>query len=117
MKLSLYGTARDREALTEALAGLPDCSYRNIRVTDFADYDSFIAGLGSDPPECVVVMRNGAEGMEGVIAARDLLKDVPVIWFSDDNAFGVQSYRLGCAYFHEKPVSSRILSAAIAKCV
>lgn len=117
MRLSLFGTARDGEALAKAFADLPDCSYRNIRVTGFADYDSFIAGLGTNPPECVVVMRNGAVGMEGVIAAKNLLKDVPVIWFSDDNGFGVQSYRLGCAYFHEKPVSSRILSAAIAKCV
>ena len=64
-----------------------------------------------------MVTVNGAEGMEGVIAARDLWKNVPVIWFSDDNGFGVQSYRLGCAYFHKKPISAGILSAAIAKCV
>ena len=44
-------------------------------------------------------------------------KDVPVLWFSDDNGFGVQSYRLGCAYFHKKPVSPQVLSAAIARCV
>ena len=43
--------------------------------------------------------------------------DVPVLWFSNDNGFGAQSYRLGCAYFHKKPVSPQILSAAIARCV
>ena len=55
--------------------------------------------------------------MEGVIAAKSLLKNVPVVWFSNDSGFGAQSYRLGCAYFHPKPVSAEILSAAIAKCV
>lgn len=117
MKVILYGTTAERDELTEALAALPDCSYRNIQIAGYSDYDGFIAGLGESPPECVVVTMNGAEGMEGVIAARDLWKIVPVIWFSDDNGFGVQSYRLGCAYFHKKPISAGILSAAIAKCV
>lgn len=115
MKLILYGTASDREGFSKALAALPDCSYRSFRIADYADYDGFIAGLGE--AQCVVVMMDGADGMEGVMAAKELRGDVPVIWFSDDGGFGAQSYRLGCAYFHEKPVSSRILSAAIAKCV
>lgn len=117
MRLILYGTAEEHNELTRALAALPDYSYRRIQISAYSDYDSFVAGLGDAPPKGVVVTMNGAEGMEGVIAARDILKNVPVIWFSDDNGFGVQSYRLGCAYFHEKPVSTGILSAAIAKCV
>ncbi len=117
MKLILYGTAMDSRMFSMALSRLPEHSYRSITVADYRDYDGFIAGLGESPPAAVVVMRDGAEGMEGVIAAKDTLKDVPVVWFSDDNGFGVQSYRLGCAYFHEKPISPEILSAAIAKCV
>ena len=49
--------------------------------------------------------------------AKSVCKNVPVLWFSNDNGFGAQSYRLGCAYFHKKPVSPQILSAAIARCV
>lgn len=89
MRVTVYGTEADRRELADLLACLPDCSYRNVRVA----------------------------GMEGVIAARNTCGQVPVVWFSNDGGFGAQSYRLGCAYFHEKPVSPRVLSAAIAKCV
>ena len=64
-----------------------------------------------------MIAMDGADGMEGVIAAKSVCKDVPVLWFSDDNGFGAQSYRLGCAYFHKKPVPPQVLSAAIARCV
>lgn len=115
MKLVLYGTEADRSEIAKLLSLLPDCRYRNIRIKAYSDYDSFIAGLGEGPPECIVIAMNGANGMEGVIAAKGMCGNIPVIWFSDDNDFGVQSYRLGCAYFHKKPVSPEVLSAAIAK--
>ena len=117
MKFVLYGTETDRKNLSESLALLPDLHYRNIGITDRSDYDGFIAALKESPPECIVITMNGADGMEGVIAAKNLCKEVPVLWFSDDGGFGTQSYRLGCAYFHEKPVSPQVLSAAIAKCI
>ena len=117
MGVTVYGTEADRRELADLLACLPDCSYRNVRVAGFSEYDDFIAGLGESPPECVVITMDGAAGMEGVIAARNTCGQVPVVWFSNDGGFGAQSYRLGCAYFHEKPVSPRVLSAAIAKCV
>ena len=117
MRLVLYGTESDKDKFVRSLAALPDCRYRQMQVVGYPDYDSFIAGLGGSPPSWVVITMDGANGMEGVIAARDMCENVPVIWFSDDNGFGVQSYRLGCAYFHKKPVSPEVLSAAIAKCV
>ncbi len=104
MKLILYGTEADLR-------------YRIMQVTDYPDYDSFITGLGESPPDCIVIAMDGADGMEGVIAAKSVCKDIPGLRFSDDNGFGVQSYRLGCAYFHKKTVSSQNLSAAIARCV
>lgn len=117
MKLILYGTESDKKELVHSLAALPEWCYRKIQVTGYYDYDSFIAGLRGSPPDCIVIAMDGADGMEGVIAAKSICEDVPVLWFSNDNGFGVQSYRLGCAYFHKKPVSPGILSAAITKCV
>ncbi len=117
MQFAVYGMPTDCEELTRALAALPDWWYRQIQVADYPDYDRFIAGLRDSPPDCIVIAMNGADGMEGVIAAKSMCETVPVIWFSDDTGFGVQSYRLGCAYFHEKPISPQHLSAAIAKCV
>lgn len=117
MRLILYGTETDRDEFMHAVTALPDLRYRKMQVSCCPDYDSFIAGLGESPPDGIVVVMDGADGMEGVIAAKSVCKDVPVLWFSDDNGFGVQSYRLGCAYFHKKPVSPQVLSAAIARCV
>ena len=116
MRLILYGTESDRTEFAAAVAALPNQCYRKISVADYPDYDSFIAELSENTPDGIVIAMNGADGMEGVIAARSICENVPVLWFSDDNGFGVQSYRLGCAYFHKKPVSPQILSAAIAKC-
>ena len=117
MRLILYGTKTDRDEFMCSVTALPDLRYRKMQVTDYPDYDSFITGLGESPPDCIVIAMDGAGVMEGVIAAKSVCKDVPVLWFSDDNGFGVQSYRLGCAYFHKKPVSPQVLSAAIARCV
>ena len=117
MRLILYGTESDKEALMHALSAIPGRHGNTISVVGYPDYDSFITGLRESSPNGIVVAMDGADGMEGVIAAKNLCESVPVLWFSNDNGFGVQSYRLGCAYFHQKPVSPQILSAAIAKCV
>ena len=117
MRLILYGTKTDRDEFMCSVTALPDLRYRKMQVTDYPDYDSFITGLGESPPDCIVIAMDGADGREGVIAAKSVCKNVPVLWFSNDNGFGAQSYRLGCAYFHKKPVSPQILSAAIARCV
>ena len=117
MRLIIYGTKSDRDELMHSLSALPECCYRRIQAAGCFDYDSFISGIKESPPDCIVVAMNGAEGMEGVIAAKSICENVPVLWFSDDNGFGVQSFRLGCAYFHKKPVSPQVLSAAIARCV
>ena len=59
MELIFYGTASDKKDFPSALPVLPEWHYRDTRVTDYPEYDSFIAGLDGSPPD----------GMEGVIAA------------------------------------------------
>ena len=117
MRLILYGTEADKETFLGALSALPQQCYRSICIADYAEYDGFVTALSQNLPDCIVIAMDGADGMEGVIAAKSVCKDVPVLWFSDDNGFGVQSYRLDCTYFHKKPVSPQVLSAAIARCV
>lgn len=117
MRLILYGTEADTSELTAMISAIPELSYRHIRIENHADRDSFLTGLGGSPPDGIVVAMDGASGMEGVIAAKTLFRDIPVLWFSNDGGFGAQSYRLGCTYFHQKPISPEVLSAAIAKCV
>lgn len=117
MRLVLYGTKKDRADIESAVCTVPELCYRNIGIEDYSNYDLFIAKLDTSPPDCVVIAIDGADGMEGMIAARTVCRDVPVVWFSDDGGFGAQAYRLGCAYFHQKPLSPLIISEAISKCV
>ena len=117
MKFALYGTRSDNDEIMCSLVALPEWYYRKTQVIDYSDYDGFITGLEECPPDCIVIAMDGADGMEGVIAAKSVCENVPVLWFSDDGGFGIQSYRLGCTYFHKKPISPQILSTAIKKCM
>ena len=67
-------------------------------------------------PSLVIVVANGAKGLECVFRARSCRPSLPVFWFSDDREFGMQSYRLDCAYFSTKPVTKEKLSYAIHRC-
>ncbi len=117
MNIAVYGDGKEKEMLSAAVSALPDCCYRSVDIAAFSDYDGFVAYISKSPPDCVVITKDGADGMEGVIAVKSSLESIPIIWISNDSGFGAQSYRLGCTYFHKKPVSAEILSAAIAKCV
>lgn len=89
MRLILYGTESDQNEFIYALGGLPEWYYRKMQITGYLDYDSFITGLRETPPDGIVISMNGADGMEGVIAAKSICENVPVLWFSDDNGFGI----------------------------
>ncbi len=117
MTVCVYGSASDQRSIDKALCALKNCSYRSIQLSGYSDYDSFISGLGRDAPGLIIVTADGAVGMEGVIASKNLLSNTPVVWFSEDRDFGTQSYRLGCAYFHEKPISPEVLSLALDRCI
>ena len=117
MRLILYGTKADNSELTAMISAVPELCYRHIRIEEHFDRDSFLLGLSGSPPDGIVVTMDGADGMEGVIAAKTVFRNIPVLWFSDDGNFGAQSYRLGCAYFHQKPLSAETVSAALTKCM
>ncbi len=82
----------------------------------YATYDDFIAGLPQSRCDLSIIAQNGAGGMESVRAAKTLLPEKPVIWFSDDKGFGPESYRLGCAYFSAAPITPELLQSAIIRC-
>lgn len=64
----------------------------------------------------VIVLSNGADGMEGVYAVRDCDTQQPIFWFSDDINFAMQSHRLECSYFAIKPLTEDKLFRAMQHC-
>lgn len=67
-------------------------------------------------PSLVIVLADGAKGLECVFRTKECRPSLPVFWFSDDREFGMQSYRLNCAYFSTKPVTEEKLHHAIRRC-
>lgn len=107
MKLVLFGTPSDQSCFKE------NCG--ELCIDDLQSFDqthTFVEYLSNNYPNAVVVLMNGAYGMEGAIAARRICPSVPLIWFTDDAGFGSQSYRLDVSYFGTKPLSEEKIETA-----
>ncbi len=116
MKAVLFGTKQEYAELMEAFRALPAWSNSEMDCCHLEDYDDFRHQLADERHDLIIVTANGATGMEACIGARKIRPDTPLFWFSDDRAFGPQSYRLECTYFATKPVSQTRLMNAFARC-
>ncbi len=82
----------------------------------YCNYDEYIENLPRSRCDVTIVALDGAEGMESARAARILLPEVPLIWLSDDNGFGPESYRVGCSYFSAAPITPELIRSALQHC-
>ncbi len=113
MKLAIFAD-KERQSFLEPILK-PDIP--NLLGYEFYEsYDSFIQGLPKSRCDAVIVAHKGATGMQSVRAAKILLHRVPIVWFSDDNGFVEESYRVGCAYFSTEIITEELLSTALERC-
>lgn len=117
MKIILYGTSEECGRIREMCETKTFLAFRNVEYVETYDYESYIRALKEKDIAGVIVLADGAGGMEGVIAIKELRLPVSVVWFSDDKGFGCQSYRLNAAYFHAKPVTPEMLDIALNRCI
>ncbi len=96
-------------ALSNTLKTPLDCYY-------YETYDDFIKGFPRDTSQAVIVARRGADGMECARNAKLMQPAIPLVWLSDDPGFGIESYRIGCAFFSAEAISEKLLSTALNKC-
>ncbi len=113
MKLCFYGPETDHRQILALLDQLPEYCGRIMDAESFSDYDSFVAHLPLGGYDAVIVTEDNADGMEGVIASCNTCPQVPVVWFSNDEGFGCQAYRLNTAFFHTKPITAPVLEMAL----
>lgn len=64
----------------------------------------------------IIVLADGADGMEAVYTAKKYEPEIVVFWFSNDINFAMQSHRLECAYFSVKPITEEKLAKAFYHC-
>ncbi len=116
LKILFFGEAGECTSLYDALGGIEALAGRvqeYKQVDDLEQFDSLLVEWG---PSLLIVLADGASGMESVYRARQRLPDLPIFWFSDDTGFSMQSYRLECAYFSTKPATSEKIDRALRRC-
>ncbi|MBO5070103.1 MAG: response regulator [Roseburia sp.] len=115
MNILIYGNGYDQNSLEELIGSCGAMQYRRIHFFKPDSYNEYIAEMKRVIPQIIFVSEHGAEGMEAVIAAKNLHPNTSVIWFSNDEGFGTQSYRLGCTYFSAKPVTHEVIEHAMSR--
>lgn len=103
----IYGNHEESSALISYAEFSPTHIFKHTDI-----YDIFLSDLSECTPHAIFILIDGAAGMEGVIAVRNLYPQCPVVWISNDKGFGIQSYRLGCAFFAEKPLTKKKIAIA-----
>lgn len=116
VKTLLFGTPEECVQLAETLGSMEAFSGSTYEYRYSDDMEEFERILVGWMPSLVIVLADGASGMESVIRSRQRRPSLPVFWFSDDRQFGMQSYRLECAYFSTKPVTPGKLECAVKRC-
>ena len=114
VKTLIFGEYQECRAVSEMLDqhAMLTC-HEHLHVDDLEGLEEKLVEWN---PTLVIVLADGAKGLECVFRTRECRPSLSVFWFSDDREFGMQSYRLGCAYFSTKPVTEEKLSHAIRRC-
>lgn len=116
MRMLLFGKECECRAAAEMIRTSELLLGHTYEICQVDDLEEFEKNLADWEPTLLVILADGAEGMECVYRARDRRPDLPVFWFSNDRGFGVQSYRLDCAYFAIKPVTAEKVNQAFHRC-
>lgn len=115
MNILIYGYGQEQNTLENMIERCGPMQYRKIAFSKPGSYDDYVDEMKRIKPHIVFVYGKGADGMEAVIAARNLHPETAVVWFSDDAGFLSQSYRLGCAYFTAEAVTDEVIKTALAQ--
>ena len=116
MRTLIYGNAKDYDdtsGLLRAMTREERCRQEHLHAKNREDLKKHLVEW---EPHLVVVLEDGAEGMEGVYVVRDTRPAIPLFWFSDDENFGVHSHRLECDYFSTKPITREKMEKALNRC-
>lgn len=116
MEIIVFTYSAEIPKLEQLLAAVSGRLAIPIHGKFYHTYDDFIAEFPRDTGQAVLVARRGAEGMESARNAKLIHPAMPLVWFSDDPGFGVESYRIGCVFFSAEAMTEDLLSTALTYC-
>ena len=112
----LYGQQAECLRIIELLRTMGDLMKGESEYTCVDNWDALQTHLVDWNPDLAIMLADGAAGMEGVYLARDSRPGMPVIWFTDDRDFALQSYRMNCDYFAVKPITEEKMRKILRRC-
>ncbi len=115
MRIAIYATEKDFCDLECAILELNQDIPGNFELFCLEEYDTYRKDIIAKDYDLLIVMKDGAHGMEACIGSKILREDIPLFWVSDDKNFGPQAFRIGCSYFSTKPITAVSLGKAFAK--
>lgn len=116
IKTLLFGSPQDCRSVAQILASAIPTHIHEHQCFFVHDLEALEESLVTYHPTLILVLENGAAGMECVCRCQERKPNLPIFWFSDDRGFAVQSYRFNCAYFSTKPVTAEKLTNALRRC-
>lgn len=116
LKTLFFGENSECAEAERLLMSLPEERKAGYDCRNVSSHDDFRRVLLEWRPCLIIVLANGAAGMEGVFSAKNDHPESTVFWFSDDHAFGMMSHRLDCEYFAVKPVTLEKYRRAFQRC-
>lgn len=116
MNILFFGEAAECQPAIDTVQGFLHMKEEPDSIRRVNSRDALRMQLAGWEPSLILVLADRSRGMEGVYAAKETRPEIPVFWFSDDEGFGMQSYRLECDYFAVKPVTEEKLKMAFHRC-
>ena len=112
----LYGKQQECEEVVALLKINPILNGRQLICSCINEQEELQMRLVDGKRDLVIILADGAKGMEGVYTVKEHDRDLAVFWFSNDRSFALQSHRLDCDYFAVKPLTETKLTKALEHC-
>lgn len=112
----ILGETHECEEVVSFLKRYFESAKKSFQYSVSHDYDELYEQMVDTDPSLVIVLADGANGMECVYQAKKYDRNMTVFWFSDDCNFSIHSHRLDCAYFAKKPLTFEMLDKAFYRC-
>ena len=88
-----------------------------ITLCEFRTGTDLLYGMQQKHYDIAIIALPGTDGMETANSASEFDKQLSIIWISDDEGFGMMSYRLSVRSFMTFPVTKEQVVCALMRCV
>lgn len=113
IRTAIFGSVSECSSVKRILSGIAQSDGLEIQTHLFQEIDDLRFCMVTQSPDLVISLADGTAGMEAIYLVRKYDAALPVLWFSDDPGFAMQSHRLDCSYFSVKPLTPEKMRLAL----